>query len=159
MSGQAVYGGSQMPFRLIGALILCYLVTGCTLFFKNRSVSRPPRDPVEAQKWWLETVDTVDVSTLRCWYRASEFHRERGSSAMYFFSFSPGMTMAGPWYCDDYYPTPIPKDLLPRIEARLAKEKTQEDKQVGVNRERIHWITVKECKYCTKQEALEAWKR
>jgi hypothetical protein len=158
MNGQAVLGGSQMPFRLIGPFILCFLLTGCALLFNNRSVSKPPRDPVEAQKWWIETVDTVDVSTLRCWYRASEIHRERGSSVMYFFSWSPGLTMAGPWYCDYYYPTPIPKDVLPRIEARLAKEKPQDDKDVSGSREWADWITVKTCKNCTEQEALVAWK-
>jgi hypothetical protein len=133
-------------------LSVCCLLSGCFLFADNHGVSKPPEDEVGARKWWEETLASEDIASLRCWYQASEIHRKRGSSATYLRHQYLGQTMAGSYYIDEYYPTPIPADLLPRVEARLAQE-TCEDVA------RADLVTVEECKNCTKQEAWDAWKR
>jgi hypothetical protein len=128
------------------------VLTVCGLLANNRSVSKPPQDEVGARQWWKETVAREDITFLRCWYQASEIHRKRGSSATYRYYMYVGQTMAGPYYIDQYYPTPIPADLLPKVEARLAKEKSEANVHPDL-------VTVEECKNCTKQEAWDAWNR
>jgi hypothetical protein len=131
---------------------VCCLLSGCGLLADNRCVSKPPQDEVGARKWWEETVARVDNASLRCWYQASEIHRQRGSSATYLLHWYLGHTMAGPYYYDQYYPTPIPADLLPTVEARLAKENFKDDIRADL-------VTVEQCENCSKQEAWDAWKR
>jgi hypothetical protein len=138
-------------FRALAiGLILCPL-TGC-LLLNNSGCSKPPRDPIEARKWWEETVDHVPVGTLQCWYQASEFHRQRGSSATYIESTPLGMTMAGMYWLDSYYPTPIPAEWLPRVQARLAGKKSEYNPTTD-------WAVVAQYKNCTKQDAYDAWNR
>jgi hypothetical protein len=133
-------------------LTVCCLLPGCFLPANNGGVSKPPRDEAGARKWWEEAVASVDAASLRCWYQASEIHRKRGSSATYLRHLYVGQTMAGPYYADDCFPTPIPADLLPKVEARLAKEQSEDDARADL-------VAVEECKNCTRQEAWDAWKR
>lgn len=125
-------------------LTLCCMSTGCNLLgLMNRPThSKPPQDEVEAHKWWQQKVDSVSITTLQCWYHASEFHRLHGSSAEYVHEYSPGMTMtmAGPAVYVNHYPAPIPVEWLPRVQARLAGEKSKDsstDDRVTVDAARI----------------------
>jgi hypothetical protein len=121
----------------------------------NYGESKPPADKEGAHKWWDERVEQVDLATLRCWYQASEFHRERGSSATYIFSSSPGHNKVGPYWYYDYYPTPMPDHVLPRVQIRLAKEGAGEDARHTF----ADLVTVDRWRKCTKQEAEDAWRR
>jgi hypothetical protein len=143
-----------MWFRVGLSVMPCGSLSGCWLF-PSRGASKPPRDELEAQAWWEVTIESTamtDIELLRCWYQASEFHRKHGSSATYVNNQYLGQTMAGPYYCDFYYPAPIPVQLLPKVEARLAREKAPE------SRTQAHFVTVKEHKNCTAEEAWDAWK-
>lgn len=134
-------------------ILVCVPFLGCGLLGSNRSISKPPGDEGEARKWWDDTIERVDIGSLRCWHQASEKHRQRGSSAMYLSHNYVGQTMAGPYYHDQYFPTPIPAEWMPKVEARLAKESKADDAQ------RADLVTVETCRNCTKDEAWEFWRR
>ena len=138
--------------RILFVLAVCGLLSGCWLVANNRSISMPPADEAGARKWWDETIARVDAATLACWHQASEFHRRRGSSATYFSHEYLGQTMAGPFYHDQYYPTPFPARLLPEVEARLANEEPKVDARADL-------VTVERFKNCTIEEATQAWRR
>jgi hypothetical protein len=67
--------------------------------------------------------------------------------------------MAGPCYADEYFPTPIPADLLPKVQARLSTEKSEDDSRADGLAAIADLVTVVECKNCTEREAWDAWKR
>jgi hypothetical protein len=145
-----------MVRRIAIVLTVCFVLSGCGLL-ANTCVSRPPQDEAGARKWWEEAVASGDIASLRCWYQASEIHRQRGSSATYFRHQYCGQTMAGPCYSDVYFPTPIPADLLPRVQARLAKGQSRADSRADWAIAIANTITVVDCKNCTKHEAWDAW--
>jgi hypothetical protein len=137
---------------------VCLVLSGCGLQAVTLSVSRPPQDEVAARKWWEESVASTDVAYLRRWYQASEVLRQRGASATYLRHQYLGQSMAGSCYADEYFPSPIPADLLPKVQARLAREKSEFDSSADLAAI-VDLVRVEDCKNCTKLEAWEAWKR
>lgn len=130
-------------------------LSGCALLAVvdgNRGIDKPPYSEAGARKWWEETIDRVDIDTLQSWHQASEYHRQRGSSATYLRSQYCGHNMIGPWYHDQYYPTPMPNYVMARVTERLTNEKIKDGKSAD-------WVSVDSFRKCTKQEAADAWKR
>jgi hypothetical protein len=130
-------------------------LAGCGLFGTQVTVSKPPTNEADAREWWQYTLDNADQATLRCWLRASEYHRLHGSSATYVSHEFLGHNMLGPCYHDSHMPTPIPVEFLPAAQARVTGEKLDELQSARAERMTV----VEKCKGCDKQQAWDAWRR
>jgi hypothetical protein len=137
--------------RFACAFLVGGFLSGCFLIGPGRGISKPPGDPMGDREWFETMVANADPAFLRCWHQASEYHRQRGSTATYRYERAVGMTMAGMYYHDQYYPTPIPAEFVPIVEARLATD-ASESPQADL-------VSVVRCKNCTEEEAWQAWKR
>jgi len=141
-------------FPAIIAVTFPWALVGCPGFNHYR-YDLPPAAAKDAEKWWADKVDTLDLDFLATLCAASDIHRQLGTTADYVFFFV-GRTMAASYYHDWELPLPIPKTAEERAKIRLANWKPSGDEPAYRSRFR-DWFW-RGGKGCSSEKAEEIWR-
>jgi hypothetical protein len=105
-------------FPAIIALTFPWAFGGCP-GFNHYEHDQPPPTAKEAEKWWTDKFDSLDLDFLAALCAASDIHKRHGTTATYA-AYSMGRTMAGMYFSESRLPLPLPESAAASAKARLA---------------------------------------
>jgi hypothetical protein len=143
---------NRSPYWIV-AVVATLALGGC--FGDQYVTDAPPGSAKEAEKWWSERVESLDIDFLAVLTEASAIHKRNGTTATFVWFFR-GRTMVGWYHYDLRLPLPLSDAALAKAKARLVGWAAQ-GKQPGYRGSGELFWRWEGGRGCSDQRAADIW--